>query len=281
MFELSPDRKRYLLQQNQQFRPASSAMVTPTKSSGKNTRQPSYAASYGPSSAAALLPRLVPQLTGDAGLIRRFSMSGLGAGNVTSPVLSANSSDYYNGELDPVGGTDQVENVVEDIQPLQPQSTGGWSSWWISSGGEKVNSSSKETVNSVKWYVDGIRNNNTGSTKLVKHLISLRVHLSTAKLIWIEGFVGEEKGLNALSELLAHLVGKGGKKKDLSDVQTTVLLEVVKCLRVLLNTEVGHDDLRCLAINLLISSCSARIQSSLVFPECDHSYCVCASFVLV
>ena len=132
-----------------------------------------------------------------------------------------------------------MENV-DEIQPLQPQSTGGWSSWWISSGGEKTNTGSKEMATTPKWYVDGIRSGNATSTKLVKHLISLRVHLSTAKLIWIEDFVGQEKGLNALGELLANLVGKGGKKKDLGDVQTTILLEVIKCLRVLLNTEVSR-----------------------------------------
>jgi diaphanous 1 len=244
MFQLSPDRKRYLLQQNQQFRAASTPTASPTKSSARNAVHPSYAASYGPSSAAALLPRLVPQLTGDAGLMRRFSMSGLGGGVVSSPTSSVESSDCSSGEFDSVGGnTDrktQTDNMTDEIQPLQPQGTGGWSSWWISSGGEKA-SSNKETINTAKWYVDGIRGGNATGSKLVKHLISLRVHLSTAKLIWIEGFVGEEKGLHALSELLAGLVGKGGKKKDLSDVQTTVLLEVVKCLRVLLNTEVGRD----------------------------------------
>jgi diaphanous 1 len=135
----------------------------------------------------------------------------------------------------------RVDNSPEEMQPLQPQNTGGWSSWWISSGGDKSNLSNKDAANAAKWYVDGIRSGNATSPKLVKHLISLRVHLSTAKPAWIEGFICEDRGFDALSELLASLVGKGGKKKALNDVQSSVLLEAIKCLRVLLNTEVGRN----------------------------------------
>jgi diaphanous 1 len=80
----------------------------------------------------------------------------------------------------------------------------------------------------------------------------LRVHLSTAKLVWIEEFVNEVKGLDALGTLLSELVGKGGKRRALSDVESTVLLETVKCLRVLLNTEVRLELplLNCRLLNL-------------------------------
>ena len=74
--------------------------------------------------------------------------------------------------------------------------------------------------------------------KLVKHLISLRVHLSTASLTWIEEFVHERRGMEVLGMLLAGLVGKSGKRKALTEVEGTVLFELIKCLRVLLNTEV-------------------------------------------
>ena len=45
--------------------------------------------------------------------------------------------------------------------------------------------------------------------------------------------------MDALGTLLSGLVGKGGKRRKLADNEDTVLLEVVKCLRVLLNTEVS------------------------------------------
>ncbi|CAK5262775.1 unnamed protein product [Mycena citricolor] len=218
MHNMAPERKRYLLGQSRQAKPK--AHATPPKAAG-------YAQSYGPSSAAALLPRLVPQLTGD-GLMKRFSMTGWGA---ASPLSES-------GNFDP---EPEVAPAAEEIAPLQAQSTGGlWSSWWASSGGDKGTSGSKETSKSAKWYVDGLRSSKP-DVRLVKHLISLRVHLSTAKLLWIQEFVGDEHGLDVLGTLLAGLVAKGGKRRTLTEVETTVLHEVIKCLRVLLNTEPGFN----------------------------------------
>jgi diaphanous 1 len=138
-------------------------------------------------------------------------------------------------------GNAEAERVVEPIGPLQPQGTGAlWSGWWSLSGGAVDDKDlNKDTSQTARWYVDGIRGGKVTDTKLVKHLISLRVHLSTAKLIWIEEFSVEEHGMDALATLLAGLVGKGGKRKKLTDVEGTVLLEIIKCLRVLLNTEVN------------------------------------------
>jgi len=42
---------------------------------------------------------------------------------------------------------------------------------------------------------------------LAKHLIALRVHLSTANIGWINLFVDGADGLDALGRLLADLVG--------------------------------------------------------------------------
>lgn len=58
-------------------------------------------------------------------------------------------------------------------------------------------------------------------------------------MAWIEQFLFEARGMEALGVLIASLVGKGGKRRKLIDVEETVLLEVVKCLRVLLNTAVS------------------------------------------
>lgn len=236
MYDLAPERKRYLLGQSREMKPK----PRPT------TTNPNYAASYGPASAAALLPRLVPQLTGDAGLMRRFSIANWGVASAAPPVVSEESG-RSSGEFADLGaggstqsrGQVQVERVVEEMQPLQPQSTGGlWSSWWASSGGDKTApGGSKDTAKSAKSYVDGLRATKM-DIKLVKHIISLRVHLTTAKLVWIQEFVGDEHGLDVLGNLLSGLVAKGGKRRTLTEMETTVLLEVIKCLRVLLNTEV-------------------------------------------
>jgi hypothetical protein len=107
--------------------------------------------------------------------------------------------------------------------------------WWASSGGE--NNAETEAAVSAKRYVDGLRSMRMDS-RLVKYLISLRVHLSTAKLPWIEDFIAQD-GMNAMGGALAALVGKGGKRTVLADIETTVLLELIKCFRVLLNTQVN------------------------------------------
>lgn len=239
MYELSTTSKKYLLEQNR----GSRSNAKQSSSISSHNTQLSYTASYGPSSGSALLPRLVPQLTGDAGLLRRFSLSGWGAGGTAPPLMS--SVDRSSGEFASSAngrGKSQVEKVVEELQPIQPQSTGGlWGSWGASSGGDNVVSGqkagTKDTSKSASWYVESLRAGRSVDDKLVKHLISLRVHLSTAKMACIEEFLGKEKGLDALGALLAGLVGKGGKRRSLNDVEMTVLLELVRCLRVLLNTE--------------------------------------------
>jgi hypothetical protein len=177
--------------------------------------------------------------------MKRFSIAGWGA--AAPPVVSddtEHTSSEFNTSSDSPRGKDkaEVERVTEAMGPLQPQSTGGlWSSWWTSAGGAVGDRTvDKDTSQSAKWYVDGIRGGKVTDTKLVKHLISLRVHLSTAKLIWIEEFSVEENGMDILAALLAGLVGKGSERRKLANVEGTVLLEVIKCLRVLLNTEVNR-----------------------------------------
>jgi len=233
MHALSPERKKFLLHENRKFK---SSIQQPSSNGAHST----YSASYGPSSAAALLPKLVPQLTGDVGLIRRLSIVGWGSATAAAPPVTSSDFVDTNGEFN---NSTSPTNSGDEMPPLQQQSTGTmWSSWWTSSGGEKPSSSDKdarqEFAKSARWYIDGLRIRKAPDMKLVKHLITLRVHLSTAKLTFVQEFVGAEKGLMALGSLLANLVGKGGKKKNLNEVETTVLLEVLKCLRVLLNTSV-------------------------------------------
>lgn len=243
MYKLDPGHKRYLLQQNHDFRSNASTSKISSKANGHPASQPTYLATYAPSGTTSILP-LVPQLTGGSGFIKRFSIGGWGG--AATPVMDGimkHSSGEFNASSGSLSGEAeaQLEMVSETIRPLQPQDTGGlWSSWWTSSGGNATvdKGLNKDISNSAKAYVDGIRGGKVTDSKLVKHLISLRVHLSTAKLDWIEGFLTEAGGMDALGALLAGLVGKGGKRKKLTDIEITVLLEVIKCLRVLLNTEV-------------------------------------------
>ena len=223
MHQLPTDRKLYLLEQHRQYRVASAKPSS-------HVAQPSYSATYGPSSAGNLLPRLVPQLSGDSGLMRRLSITGWVGSSAASP-LSVSDSNRKGEKLVPNSQSAQVRGAkaTEEPQPLQPQTTGGlWSSWWVSSGGEKTATQGKNTkeAKTPKWYVDRIKGK-TPDTKLVKNLISLRVHLSTARVFWVKEFVEAEAGLDALSAILASLVGRAGKRKHLSDMEGAVLLEII------------------------------------------------------
>jgi hypothetical protein len=175
--------------------------------------------------------------------MRRLSITGWGVASA-APLSSASGSNRKGERSDLSSPSTQAHGTkaTEELQPLQPQTTGGlWSSWWASSGGEKdatAQSGNAKEANAPKWYVDRIKDK-TLDTKLVKNLISLRVHLSTARVFWVKEFVGTEAGLDALSAILASLVGRAGKRKHLSDMEGAVLLEVIKILRVLSNTEVS------------------------------------------
>jgi len=235
MRQLPLDRKKYLLRQNREFGSMSKALAR--QSSAPGVRHP---ATIGPSGSGAMLPRLVPQLTGN-GLMNRFSVWGSSSSS-TPPTPTLESEQPINSDTivtttkpATVRGRKSIDGTDADPPPLQPQTTGGlWSSWWSSSGGV-ADKAQKQTP---QWYVDGLMGGRSVDMKLVKHLISLRVHLSTASLTWIEEFVQERKGIDVLGTVLAGLVGKSGKRKALTEVESTVLFELIKCLRVLLNTEV-------------------------------------------
>ncbi|KAJ7627858.1 armadillo-type protein [Mycena polygramma] len=233
MYDLSPEHKRFLLEQHRQ----DAAKPAPST-------QPGQTGSYNinPARAAAML---VPQLTGDAGLLRRFSMAGWGA----APSVVAEESSGIKFDQAPT----HVGRVAEELQPLQAQSTGGWSSLWVSSGGDTA-----ESTRSARWYVDGLRTAKV-DRKLVKHLIALRVHLLTVQVGWIEQFVDAEHGWDALGTLLSALVGKGGKRQDLSEAETAVLLEAIRCLRILLNV-VGVE--RILASPTMITHITYSLHAS-------------------
>jgi hypothetical protein len=215
MYALAPEQKRHLMETQRKMKPK-----PPPPTAGY--------ASYGPSSAAALMPRLVPQLTGDTGILRRLSTWG-------APVIEETSQDLSSGELSlGTGGSAQGQDRAQaekmvDTPPLQPQSTGGLWSWWT-----------KEQPKTVKDYVNGIRSTKA-DTKLVRHLIELRVQLSTAQVPWVQEFLGDEHGLDVLGTLLAGFVAKGGKRRNLTVVEDIVVQEIIKCVRALLNTDPGYN----------------------------------------
>ena len=251
MINLPVDRKRYLLRQNRQMRSTSSSATV---------KSPIQSATISPVRGSPVTPALVPNLTGDS-IIKRFSVSSWAS---QSPVQPSTPTTPLSSSVSSLKDVLGKENTVRsgspsrsEAKPLEPQSTGSlWNSWWSSSGSDSwVSSLSKsrstsypnaKDTSSPEFYAEGLRSRRPTDMKLVKHLISLRVRLSTAKVSWVERFLEESKGMDALACLLAGLVGKGGKKRKLGETEESVTYEVVKCLRVLLNTEVrftsGHQE---------------------------------------
>lgn len=238
MYKLSPEQRRYLMASNMETRASTLSKASASKAVNNHAHQ---ASTFSSASGSGIIPRLVPQLTGDSGIMKRFSIVGWGTGSPSPPSTSPRSSSEF-GSIQGNSLSKSLPAQSSEVQPLQPQSTGGlWNSWWASSGGEKGTASKiqdKETEKTPEWYVEGIKSGKSSDMKLVKHLISLRVHLSTASLTWVEIFVSDCKGFDALGSLLSGLVAKGGKRKRLLEVEETVLLEVIKSVRVLLNTDV-------------------------------------------
>lgn len=73
---------------------------------------------------------------------------------------------------------------------------------------------------------------------LVKYLIALRVRLSTAHVGWVQDFLANAHGLEALEALLGKIVSKQEKGTIPSEEEKSVQGECVKCLRALMNTDV-------------------------------------------
>ncbi|KAF8440770.1 armadillo-type protein, partial [Boletus edulis BED1] len=177
-------------------------------------------ATYGPSSGSALLPQFVPQLSGDSGFFKRFSAFPTWSSTTSPPSLSVNTKGRSSGEFATGPRFSASSDKAEDAKPVHPQATGSiFSTWWAALGGETATGNEHST--SARAYVDGIHRSWIADTKLANTL--------------------SRCGIIAISGLLSSLVGKGGKRKALTDSENSVLLEVIRSLRVLLNTESGFD----------------------------------------
>ncbi|KAL4076318.1 armadillo-type protein [Scleroderma citrinum] len=182
-------------------------------------------------SISSRLPRLLSQFSGDSSILKRLSTFSTWSANTPTPQPSYDSKGF--------SGEFERSTTPQLSAPSQPQTTGGvFSSLWTILGGEPMVKADNDV--SARAYVDGLRKARSLDAKCVNYLISLRVHLSTAKLEWIESFLAED-GMVAITELLSSLTAKAGKQRVLTDGEGSVLLELIRCLRVLLNTQPGFN----------------------------------------
>lgn len=223
MRDMTVDRKRYLMQQSLQR-----ASTTPASPPHNLTTS----VTLGPASSGSLIPKLLPQFSG--GAIGRFSVARFGSWTASS-ALAGSLSRGNTPPTSPKQTTPDSKRfsgpTSESLQQLTPQTNKLWASWWggpngvIAAGESSKSDQGKSAVaeltrvgqasspppngySTVVPYVAGITRSKSGSTTLVKHLVSLRIHAATAKMDWIEEFVGQGQGLEAISGLITDLVGK-------------------------------------------------------------------------
>jgi hypothetical protein len=125
----------------------------------------------------------------------------------------------------------QSSTVVKEEIPQSPSSKGFFSSWFGLSSSTKIQGT-------PEYYVDKLLQRSVSSKSLAERLQSLRVTLTTAKLSWIRGFI-DGNGLSALEFVLERYTT--GTKRIVSrnsDHDDRIQSECIRCLRVLLNTEV-------------------------------------------
>lgn len=271
MLALPEDRKRFLINQNESAR-----LSTPTKPRGSISQQSDKADS---SNTGGFVDTLSRASAIAGGWSNRFSISSFtgptdpnhanaeleedsapsprrrfsGSGNHDSSSRGSGSTRPTtvlsdNGSL----GSVEARQTGYDEGTLKLSHTGSsagaattlWNSWW--GGGSSIAQTSISDSDSADKYAAKLRDNKLSRKNLVKHLLSLRVTLSSAKLSWIGSFL-QASGLDAIECIMQQEVEgfiggreitKSTERKEMSD---TILLEAVKCLRTLMNTELGFD----------------------------------------
>lgn len=246
MRQLPEDRKRFLVLQHRQSHP--------------QVVEPLRATKTGPA---------------DEGLlsnVKRFSLATVGWGasipdepspTPVRPVTTFGSS--ISSQASSVASSRPPSPPPSQSLPAQPTgSSSSWTSWWSSSistatgtgqnGGERAKDTPQFYVDQmsstlVQPFLEVRTNLRTDTVplyskisqrSLVKHLIALRVRLSTAKLSWTQEFLGSAKGLDALQDLLGKIaLRKVNKGETPTEEDRAVQSEILKCLRVLMNTDVS------------------------------------------
>ncbi|KAK6904947.1 hypothetical protein I203_105766 [Kwoniella mangroviensis CBS 8507] len=254
MSSLSPSRKAYLLARHRQGTPAIPSSPPPVQAISPPRATTFISLSTGTS---AGISRLLPQLTGSSsggtgstpttpnrgkeGGWKRFSLVELGVWNSEngsqsddhlSTPLAAGEEDVTTPRAEP-SAAEKALGEVSEIRPMEKQVTGGLWSWWTGAN--------KAEEGTPAGYVETLKHSRENPQLLLKHLLSLRVTLSTVKLSWINEFILID-GLTAISSLLEKVAREPRQKGDIGE---QIITEIGKSLRVLMNTDVGFNATLC------------------------------------
>ncbi|SAM77134.1 related to Diaphanous protein homolog 1 [Ustilago bromivora] len=309
MLALPDDRKRFLISQNEAARtstpskPRSSMSqqvdkpVSPTLSNNSETMGRSSVLPSGWSnrfSISSIATWATHETQGfgpgtakdvDGGASPRASLSG----DVSSQGSSSTRPTTVLSETGSLGSMDsKVHHNGEHTNTIRANHTGSstgitaslWSSWWgggstLSATGGSNEAGVGNERNAALGNVSKLKDGKLSRKDLFKHLLSLRVTLSSAKLSWIDSFL-QCDGLGALEQIMqieadgivnslnSNKQGKQAERKEMSDA---ILLEAVKCLRTLMNIELGFEKVleqpnlvNCIAFALRSPSYKLRLQ---------------------
>ncbi|ODN75497.1 hypothetical protein L202_06627 [Cryptococcus amylolentus CBS 6039] len=233
MNAITPSRKALILSQNR--RSSVSSNTSPTCPSNPATF---FSLSAGTNIG---LTRLLPQYTGpsfasyeqghkeeggasgEEGWAKRFSLTSFKDWTAPSASPAAVAEAH---ESTPEPAPEAAKEPHISAKPMEKQGTGGLWAWWTGA--------SKPEDGSPAAFIEGLEQRRPSSVQ-VKHLLSLRVTLSTAKLSWIHEFL-HLKGIVHLGALLERAAKKHLEK---GDVEEQIVWEVVKSLRILMNIDAG------------------------------------------
>lgn len=230
MIALPEDRKKFLIAQNE------AAKCTPCKSKIQNSNVTGQC-STSPDHTSALADTISKASTA---LVwgNRFSIASIAGwtGEASTTLASSPPTSSSTRESFPSSRMTSVTSDSDESEVVKPTSTGTsgnlWTSWW---------GASSDTVekDDPSYYSRIILTSKLSRKDLVKTLISLRVTLSSAKLIWISAFL-DERGLKALEYLLQIETQPLANNTvlEMKEMSNVILNESVKCLRTLMNTEV-------------------------------------------
>ncbi|SPO21738.1 related to Diaphanous protein homolog 1 [Ustilago trichophora] len=282
MLALPDDRKRFLISQNEAAKTS-----TPSKSRTSTAQQGDNPVSPTLSSTSETMGRnsVIPAGWSNRFSISSIATwatsdtQGSGAGSaknvdsVASPRASLSGDVSSQGsastrpttvisETGSLGSVDsKPHNHGEHTNTIKANHTGSsagvtaslWSSWW--GGGSTIAGSSGQhdqgdgNERSVALgHVSKLKDGKLSRKDLFKHLLSLRVTLSSAKLSWIDSFLHCD-GLGALEQIMQQetdgivnsLNSKQAKQVERKEMSDVILLEAVKCLRTLMNIELGFE----------------------------------------
>lgn len=261
---LDDDRKRFLIAQQRQA--ASGA------GSSASTVRPVRATRTGPEPSRKSTALVSASSVESSTSRQRFSLAGMGWSSASlalpSPTISEQDVTPRIERKDPFATPPTIDTSAsaatsEAGSPVIPapllQTATGWSSWFSAGSPAKLPERSagalargthasrgSEAKDTPAFYISQINSGKVVQTSLVKHLIALRVRLATAQLSWIKDFL-DNSGIEALEGLLKRITttsgGVGSKrvttlKEDSSELDESMQIECIKCLRVLMNAEV-------------------------------------------